>query len=193
MTTFAPDLARFVQRHDKPAFIGRLARACASSGWSPCQAFGFLVLRRPLIGALLEHGEFGPVAAERTADALGGFALGLVGFSIYLFVMRGFYAHQDTRTPFFINVGENVVNIVLAVVLSVHYGVLDSAWRSPSPTSSRRSGRYRSSPTRSGKAIAAGLRQLRPQPRRRRPHGRERCSSSPVSLATTPAPERGCG
>jgi putative peptidoglycan lipid II flippase len=125
MTTFAPDLARFVQRHDKPAFIGRASLGLRLIGLVTMPAaFGFLVLRRPLIGALLEHGEFGPVAAERTADALGGFALGLVGFSIYLFVMRGFYAHQDTRTPFFINVGENVLNIVLAVVLSVHYGVL---------------------------------------------------------------------
>ncbi len=125
MTTFAPDLARFVQRRDKPAFIARASLGVRLVALLTMPAaFGYLVLRRPLIGALLQHGEFGPVAAERTADALAGFALGLVGFSVYLFVMRGFFAHQDTRTPFIINVGENLLNIVLAVVLSARYGVL---------------------------------------------------------------------
>jgi len=41
-----------------------------------------------------------------------------------MFVLRGFYAHKDTRTPFVINVVENTLNIVLAVVLVDRYGVL---------------------------------------------------------------------
>jgi putative peptidoglycan lipid II flippase len=55
---------------------------------------------------------------------LAGFALGLVGFSIYLFVLRIFYAHQDARTPFVINVGENLLNIVLAFVFVDRWGLL---------------------------------------------------------------------
>jgi putative peptidoglycan lipid II flippase len=50
--------------------------------------------------------------------------LGLVGFSIYLFVLRIFYAHQDARTPFIINVGENLLNIVLAFVFVDRWGLL---------------------------------------------------------------------
>ena len=75
-----------------------------------------------------------PADADNTARALGGFALGLVGFSVYLFVLRGFYAHQDTRTPFVINVVQNVLNIVLAFVLVGRYGVArprPRRWRSP--------------------------------------------------------------
>src|SRR5262249_26139712 len=45
------------------------------------------------------------------------FSLGLIGFSIYLFLLRGFYAQQDTKTPFWVNLGENAINIVLAVAL----------------------------------------------------------------------------
>ena len=41
-----------------------------------------------------------------------------------MFVLRGFYAHHDTRTPFIVNVGENALNIVLAFVLVRQYGVL---------------------------------------------------------------------
>jgi len=53
-----------------------------------------------------------------------GLAIGLVGFSLYLFVLRGFYSHGDTRTPFLINLAENAINIVLAVALVSRYDVL---------------------------------------------------------------------
>jgi putative peptidoglycan lipid II flippase len=85
---------------------------------------GMFVLRRPIIGALLERGQFDAADAANTSRALAGFALGLGAFSIYMFTLRGFYAHKDTRTPFVINVVENVINIVLAIVLVGRYGVL---------------------------------------------------------------------
>jgi putative peptidoglycan lipid II flippase len=86
-------------------------------------AAGLLVLRRPIVG-LMQRGQFDAVAAHNTARALAGLAIGLTAFSIYLFVMRGFYAHHDTRTPFVLNVFENIINIVLAVVLIERWGVL---------------------------------------------------------------------
>ena len=72
------------------------------------------VLRRPLIGLLLQHGEYTALDALVTSRALAGFALGLPAFSVYLFALRGFYAHQDTRTPFIINAGQCLLNIVFA-------------------------------------------------------------------------------
>ena len=44
-------------------------------------------------------------------------------FSLYLYALRGFYALGDTRTPFLLNVGENVVNVGLAVVAFDRWGV----------------------------------------------------------------------
>ena len=76
------------------------------------------------MGALLEHGNYTAADAANASRALGGFALGLVGFSVYLFVLRGFYAHQDTRTPFLINLVQNGLNIVLAFLLVGRYGIL---------------------------------------------------------------------
>jgi putative peptidoglycan lipid II flippase len=61
-------------------------------------------------------------------DTLRGFGVGLVAFSAYLFLMRGFYAMQDTRTPFFINLGQNGLNVVLALVLGLPYGAPGLAW-----------------------------------------------------------------
>ena len=105
-TTFVPDLARFVARKDKAAFIARSSLGVRLVAlFSFPASLGMLALARPIIGAFLQHGEFSEQAAVNTGRALAGFSIGLVGFSVYLFVLRGFYAHQDTRTPFVINVG----------------------------------------------------------------------------------------
>jgi putative peptidoglycan lipid II flippase len=82
------------------------------------------VLRRALIGLLLEHGEYTALDALVTSRALAGFALGLPAFSVYLFALRGFYAHQDTRTPFVINAGQCVLNVVFAFAFYGRWGVL---------------------------------------------------------------------
>ena len=124
-TTFIPEMARAVSRRDKTAFIERTNLGIRLVGLLTFPAaFAFLVLARPVIGLLLQHGEFDAAAADTTARALAGLALGLVGYSIYLFALRGFYAHQDTRTPFVINCFQNVLNIILAFALSPAYDVL---------------------------------------------------------------------
>ena len=51
------------------------------------------------------------------SDILAGLAIGLPGFSAYLFTLRGFYALKDTRTPFVLNALENSANVVLAIAL----------------------------------------------------------------------------
>jgi putative peptidoglycan lipid II flippase len=76
-----------------------------------------------LVNVLLGRGSFTAADAAGTAETLAWFAAGLVFFSVYLYALRGFYALHDTKTPFLINVGENVVNIVLAFALVDRYGV----------------------------------------------------------------------
>ncbi len=127
-TTFEPEMAIAVRRHDKAAFIDRTSLGVRLIALLTLPAAMLLfVLRRPMIGLLLEHGEFTSVDALITSRALGGFALGLVGFSAYLFTFRGFYAHQDTRTPFMINVGQCILNIILAFAFVGRWGVLGLA------------------------------------------------------------------
>lgn len=124
-TTFQPEMARSVVRRDRAGFVGQASLGVRMIALLTLPAgFGIFVLRRPIIGALLEYRNFTAEAAENTTRALAGFALGLVGFSVYQFTLRGFYAHQDTRTPFVVNVVQNALNIVLALVLVGRYGVL---------------------------------------------------------------------
>ena len=124
-TTFQPEMSRSVARRDRSGFIHHASLGARMIALLTLPAGVLLfVLRDPIIGFALQRGAFDAEATVATARALAGFSLGLVGFSVYLFVLRGFYAHQDTRTPFMINLVENALNIGLAIVLVGRYGVL---------------------------------------------------------------------
>ncbi|MGH3447452.1 MAG: murein biosynthesis integral membrane protein MurJ [Nocardioidaceae bacterium] len=62
-------------------------------------------------------------AAAGDTSGLGltliAFAPGLLMFSVHYCVLRGFYAIEDTRTPFFIQCAIAAVNIVLAITLTM--------------------------------------------------------------------------
>ena len=124
-TTFQPEMARAVARHDKPAFLDRSSLGVRMTALVTIPAgVAMFVLRQPIIGALMQRGEFDSDDVLATSRALAGFGLGLGAFSIYMFALRGFYAHKDTKSPFKINVVENTINIVLAAVLVGRFGVL---------------------------------------------------------------------
>jgi putative peptidoglycan lipid II flippase len=124
-TTFQPEMARAVARRERSTFTDRASLGVRMTALVTVPAgVGLFVLRRPIIGGLMQRGEFDADDVLATSRALAGFALGLGAFSIYMFTLRGFYAHKDTRTPFVVNVVENALNIALAVVLVGRFGVL---------------------------------------------------------------------
>ena len=115
-TTFQPEMSRSVARRDRAGFVDQASLGLRMTALFTIPAgVGIFVLRQPIIGALLQRGEFTADDADAAQRALAGLALGLGAFSIYMFVLRGFYAHKDTKTPFKINVVENLINIVLGV------------------------------------------------------------------------------
>jgi putative peptidoglycan lipid II flippase len=124
MTTFLPDLAGFASAGDTEGFRSRFGFGLRLLTLVVLPAaVGYIVLARPLVATLLERGAFGGSSSALTADVLVSFSLGLLGFSVYLLVLRGFYAFKDTKTPFFLNLAENGVNIVAAVALVGVLGV----------------------------------------------------------------------
>ena len=123
-TTFQPELARAVTAADPAAFRRHFTLGVrAVAALTLPASLLLVVLADPLIAATMERGLFDASATANTADALRGLAIGLSGFSVYLFSLRGFYAHGDTRTPFVLNATENTLNIVLAVLLVGPLGV----------------------------------------------------------------------
>jgi len=129
MTTFQPDLARsFVQRA-WATFHGRLLQGLRLlvAVMVPA-AVGYLTLAVLVVqrgpDAEWFRPERGLGEAVPVAQALAGFAPGLLGFSVYLFVLRAFYATQDTKRPFWINAVENLVNIVMAILLIIPFSLI---------------------------------------------------------------------
>lgn len=86
-------------------------------------AAGLAVLAGPIVDVVLRYGALTQQQADVTADVLALLALGLPGFSAFLFLGRCFQARHDTRSLFWWYVVENGVNVVLAVVLHPSLGV----------------------------------------------------------------------
>lgn len=122
MTTYMPDLSALANRFDLEGFRDRFMEGTRLLVLLVVPAaVGLALLAVPLMNGLLEplSPTGGSVGADisTTADILRMFAIGLPGFSVYLFTLRGFYSLKDTRTPFLVNLLENGTNIVLAFAL----------------------------------------------------------------------------
>jgi putative peptidoglycan lipid II flippase len=62
-------------------------------------------------------GAAGRAAALYTGYVVAALALGLIPFTLYYVLLRGWYALEDTRTPFFMAILLNAVNVLLAIGL----------------------------------------------------------------------------
>jgi putative peptidoglycan lipid II flippase len=82
-----------------------------------------IVLREPLTSVFYQYGLFSQDATERTASALGFFAVGLIGHIVVHVLVRAFYAMQDTRTPVTWAIIAVAINVPLMVVLVGPMGV----------------------------------------------------------------------
>jgi len=77
---------------------------------------GLVLLRKPIIQVLFEHGSFSARSTELTAFALMFFAFGLSGFAMVKIIVQAFYALKDTRTPVIVGAISLGLNIVLNFV-----------------------------------------------------------------------------
>lgn len=127
MVTFQPLLGRADARGDRSAFNEQLLLGFRLIALLVIPAaVGYVALPEALEARTFEAtGELATVLS--VTGVIAGFAVGLPGFSTYLYALRGFYAMKDTRTPFLINLVENALNIVLAVVLVRWWGVVGLA------------------------------------------------------------------
>jgi putative peptidoglycan lipid II flippase len=126
MTALLPALSSRWAAEDRAGFRHLLARGLRSTAFIVVPAAaGYLVLARPIVRLLLQHGAASAVGASLVANVLVFFALGLFSFSAFQLLLRAFYAMQDTRTPALINIAavglNTAVNLFYFFVL--HLGV----------------------------------------------------------------------
>ena len=91
-------------------------------------AVGLIVLGTQAGVLLFSYGQTSQASAQVTGALASIFALGLLPFTIYYVILRGWYALEATRTAFWVTVVLNVANLAIAVPL--YRIVLD---RSPGP------------------------------------------------------------
>ena len=109
--------------------LGRL-REQLSTGWRLtavgviAAAAAYVALGRDLTGLLYAGTD--DQGARYIGMVLAAFAVGLPAFSAQYLALRGFYALEDTRTPFLLQVGIAVTNVALALLA---YAALPLRWR----------------------------------------------------------------
>lgn len=80
-------------------------------------AAAILLGAQPLAALLFNYGAASAEQAQNLAFVIQIFMMGLLPFTLYYVLQRGWYADEDTRTPFFFAVVMNGVLVVLALVL----------------------------------------------------------------------------
>ena len=83
-----------------------------------------LLLGRPTIRLLFEHGEFTSAAGDLTFSVLVAYAVALPSYVATEVITRGLIALRDTRTPLFTNSAQLVLRIILITVLLAILGVV---------------------------------------------------------------------
>ena len=123
MTAVLPELAEAAVDRDDRAYIARFREGLSLLlTFLVPAAIGLMFIAGPLIAMFLQRGNFDAADTSRTADMLKGFALGLPAFSVYLYCVRAFFARRDTRTPFFLNVVQNALNVALVIPATAWWG-----------------------------------------------------------------------
>jgi putative peptidoglycan lipid II flippase len=115
VTALLPRMSRAVTEHRVDDLRADLSRALRVSGVVIVPAAFFFLAFGPQIAQLLfAHGAADAVDTVPLGHMLQAFGLGLIPFSAQYLLLRGFYAFEDTRTPFRVALWISSVNIALA-------------------------------------------------------------------------------
>ncbi|MGW2837044.1 murein biosynthesis integral membrane protein MurJ [Streptomyces sp. NPDC001493] len=124
MAALLPRIARAAHDNDPGAVRDDISQGLRNSAVAIVPvAFAFLALGLPMCTLL--YGSSGSDASRSMGFILMAFALGLIPYSVQYVVLRGFYAYEDTRTPFYNTV---IVAAVNAAASALCYVALPARW-----------------------------------------------------------------
>ncbi|MGW5848122.1 murein biosynthesis integral membrane protein MurJ [Streptomyces sp. NPDC055254] len=123
MTAVLPRISRSAHDGDATAVRDDISYGLRTSAVAivPC-AFAFLALGVPMATLLYAGSGAG---AQNIGYVLMAFGLGLIPYSVQYVVLRGFYAYEDTRTPFYNTV---IVAAVNAAGSAASFFLLPARW-----------------------------------------------------------------
>lgn len=124
MAALLPRISRAAHDNDPGAVRDDISQGLRNSAVAIVPvAFAFLALGVPMCTLL--YASSGTEAARSMGFILMAFGLGLIPYSVQYVVLRGFYAYEDTRTPFYNTVIVALVNAAASVVC---YLLLPAQW-----------------------------------------------------------------
>ncbi|MFF9339202.1 MULTISPECIES: murein biosynthesis integral membrane protein MurJ [unclassified Streptomyces] len=124
MAALLPRISRAASDDDPGAVRDDISQGLRNSAVAIVPvSFAFLALGVPMCTLL--YASSGVEAAQGMGFILMAFGLGLIPYSVQYVVLRGFYAYEDTRTPFYNTV---IVAAVNAAASALCYVLLPAQW-----------------------------------------------------------------
>lgn len=127
ITALLPRMSRASQAGDRIAVRTSVSYGLrvAAVAIVPC-AFALLAFGPQIAVVLFGHGQSDPAMARNTGFMLMALAPGLIPFSAQFVMVRGFYAYEDTRTPFVISAWITALNV--AIGLAAYAALRSTPW-----------------------------------------------------------------
>ena len=120
-TAAAPAISRMVAEQDFARIRSTLASALGLMFFLNLPAtIGLIVLARPIVAVIFEHGEFTASDTIATAAALQFYAIGLIGYSVVRIISPTFYAIGRSRVPVTVSAASVLVNVALNLAAGAH-------------------------------------------------------------------------
>ena len=117
ITALLPRMSRFAHAGDKRAVGDSISYGLRSTGILIVPAsFAFLAFGQQIVSVLFGHGSVTPTQSHNLGYMLMAFSLGLIPYSAYFVMLRGFYAYEDTKTPFILALWIGLANAGLAAL-----------------------------------------------------------------------------
>ena len=117
-TAIYPVMSSNAARKDFIALSATIARGMRGAIFVAIPATaGILLVAKPLIRALFEHGSFQSTDTSEVSWTLSFYALGLTGYFLQQLATRALYSMQDSKTPALSAIGAVLTNFVLNLTL----------------------------------------------------------------------------
>jgi putative peptidoglycan lipid II flippase len=117
-TAALPAISRHAARNDETGIRMTISRSLSIMMMLNVPAtVGLLVLARPIVALLFEHGRFTAADTDATAAALRFYALGLVGYSAARIASPTFYALRQSRIAVAVSIASIASNVILSFSL----------------------------------------------------------------------------
>jgi putative peptidoglycan lipid II flippase len=130
ITALLPRMSRAAHAGDKNSVGDSISYALRVTAVAivPC-GFAFVAFGQQISALLFNHGATDATMAHNLGYDVMAFGLGLIPFSAQYLMLRGFYAYEDTRTPFMVSLWITGINSSLS--LASYYLLNKTVWVMP--------------------------------------------------------------